>query len=110
MKACPFCRGRATKLVSLSTGLITCQQCGRSYEVEGAKEAVASAIAHTNAEFEHRFIHGTGPLHGIPAGLLGQRMRVVCSRGCAAPRRDKEQEHPGICVCGGFLTDEPEGA
>jgi hypothetical protein len=31
MKACPFCRGRATKLVSLSTGLTTCQQCGRSY-------------------------------------------------------------------------------
>ena len=33
-------------------------------------------------------------------------MRVVCSRSCAEPRRAKEQEHPGICVCGGSLTDE----
>jgi ribosomal protein L37AE/L43A len=32
MKACPFCRGRATKLVSLSHGTITCQQCGHAYE------------------------------------------------------------------------------
>ncbi len=28
----------------------------------------------------------------------------VCSRGCSSPQRDKEQEHPGICVCGGYLT------
>jgi hypothetical protein len=32
-------------------------------------------------------------------------MAVLCSK-CATPRRDKDQEHPGICVCGGFLTDE----
>lgn len=29
-----------------------------------------------------------------------------CSK-CATPKRDPEHEHPGICVCGGFLTDEP---
>lgn len=31
MKACPKCKGRATKLVSISTGVITCQQCGHQY-------------------------------------------------------------------------------
>lgn len=34
-------------------------------------------------------------------------MAVVCSRGCGNPRRDPEHEHPGVCVCGGYLTDEP---
>lgn len=32
-------------------------------------------------------------------------MRVVCSKACAAPRRDPAQAHPGICVCGGYLDD-----
>jgi len=35
-----------------------------------------------------------------------RRLVVKCSNRCAAPERDKEQEHPGICVCGGYLTDE----
>jgi hypothetical protein len=29
-----------------------------------------------------------------------------CSR-CEYPTRDKEQEHPGICVCGGYIDDVP---
>jgi len=58
----------------------------------------------------------------LPAGLLalqvwgfryvtkidwfkGDLGKVVCSRSCAVPRRDVEQEHPGLCVCGGYLTD-----
>ena len=28
-----------------------------------------------------------------------------CSR-CDTPKRDPEQDHPGICVCGGYITDE----
>lgn len=36
MKACPFCKGRATKLLSISTGLVTCQQCGQSYPSDGS--------------------------------------------------------------------------
>jgi hypothetical protein len=32
---------------------------------------------------------------------------LVCSRGCANPKRDRAQEHPGICECGGFLDDVP---
>lgn len=31
---------------------------------------------------------------------------MICS-GCSTPRRDPEQDHPGVCVCGGFLTDPP---
>ncbi len=30
-----------------------------------------------------------------------------CS-GCSTPTRDKEQEHPGICVCGGAIYDKPD--
>jgi hypothetical protein len=32
-------------------------------------------------------------------------LRVVCSNGCAFPQRDPDQEHPGVCICGGYLTD-----
>jgi len=32
MIICPACRGRATKLVNISWGTITCQQCGHSWE------------------------------------------------------------------------------
>jgi hypothetical protein len=69
MKACPFCKGRATKLLSISTGLLTCQQCGRSYELPGLKDAVASAVEQANAEMERRFLYGEGRLN--PTGLLG---------------------------------------
>lgn len=31
MMVCPKCKGRATKLVSLTTGVITCQQCGHQW-------------------------------------------------------------------------------
>ena len=31
-------------------------------------------------------------------------MITKCSE-CRGPRRDPEQEHPGVCVCGGYLTD-----
>lgn len=44
MKACPFCRGRATKLVSLSQGTITCQQCGHAYEPGATSFRVAQAF------------------------------------------------------------------
>lgn len=46
-----------------------------------------------------------------PAPVPTQR-RIVCSKACAIPTRDPTQEHPGICVCGGYLTDEvvpPDG-
>jgi hypothetical protein len=105
VKACQFCRGRATKLVSLSNGLITCQQCQSIYESEGVKEAVSSLLAKVSAEFEHRILYGVG--RDTPSGLVSQLMTVVCSRRCLSPRRDKDQEHPGVCVCGGYLTDEP---
>ena|SRR5216683_7144853 len=36
-------------------------------------------------------------------------LRIACSRACTAPARDQEQEHPGLCVCGGFLDDLPCG-
>jgi len=39
-----------------------------------------------------------------------KRTKPVCSLSCAAPARDRAQEHPGICVCGGYLTDPPCGA
>lgn len=45
MKSCPFCKGRATKLLSLSTGLLTCQQCGRSYDLPGVKDQAFDAVA-----------------------------------------------------------------
>jgi hypothetical protein len=50
------------------------------------------------------------PPPGGRSAVVRPRLVVVCSRGCADPRRDKEQEHPGMCVCGGYLTDEPEAA
>lgn len=31
MKACPNCKSRATKIVSISTGLTKCQVCGAEY-------------------------------------------------------------------------------
>jgi hypothetical protein len=34
------------------------------------------------------------------------RLIARCTR-CKAPRRDKEQEHPGVCVCGGHIFDVP---
>jgi hypothetical protein len=33
-------------------------------------------------------------------------MVTVCSK-CTTPKRDPDQDHPGVCICGGFLTDEP---
>ncbi len=37
MRACPKCKGRATKLVNISTGLVTCQQCGHRYPIPDPK-------------------------------------------------------------------------
>jgi PHP family Zn ribbon phosphoesterase len=37
------------------------------------------------------------------------RLMTTCSK-CAKPQRDREQEHPGICECGGYLTDGVCGA
>lgn len=31
-RVCPKCRGRATKIFSLCTGKLLCQQCGHEYE------------------------------------------------------------------------------
>jgi IclR helix-turn-helix domain len=129
VKACPFCRGRATKLVSLSSGVITCQQCGRSYTPAVKPEKKRPPVSVIDAMFSDLLmgVRGLtnertdcGRMHmaagvekliaDIHARVTRPRMVVVCSRACANPRRDKEQEHPGICVCGGFLTDEPEAS
>ncbi len=31
---------------------------------------------------------------------------TTCSK-CKNPKRDPNQEHPGICICGGYLDDFP---
>lgn len=36
----------------------------------------------------------------------GPKTKIQCSR-CSTPLRDKDQDHPGICTCGGFLDDVP---
>jgi hypothetical protein len=41
IEICPFCKGRATKIVSLNTGKTYCQQCDRDYtaaDVQNAKD------------------------------------------------------------------------
>jgi hypothetical protein len=35
-RVCPNCKGRATKLISLTSGCVTCQQCGRQYALPGS--------------------------------------------------------------------------
>lgn len=40
-----------------------------------------------------------------PCEVTTVRYMLVCSQSCARPERDKSQEHPGVCVCGGYLTD-----
>ncbi len=39
-------------------------------------------------------------------GLTYRTTIPVCNR-CESPTVDPGQEHPGICVCGGFITDMP---
>lgn len=48
---------------------------------------------------------GTVDVWSEPKGEATGTRLVVCSRNCAHPRRDRDQEHPGICECGGWLTD-----
>ena len=33
-----------------------------------------------------------------------QQLTPACTN-CPTPQRDKEQEHPGVCVCGGYIMD-----
>lgn len=38
--------------------------------------------------------------------MVRERLIARCSK-CDTPQRDKEQEHPGVCVCGGYIDDVP---
>lgn len=69
MIVCPFCKGRATKLASLTTGLLTCQQCDQSFGLPGFKEAIDDVVARASAELLRRFLYGEGT--STPVGLLG---------------------------------------
>lgn len=42
----------------------------------------------------------------IRAWSHGPKTKLHCLK-CPTPLRDTKQEHPGICVCGGFLDDVP---
>lgn len=39
-KACPECKSRATKMLSISTGMTSCQICGASWGLKPTKEQV----------------------------------------------------------------------
>lgn len=36
------------------------------------------------------------------------KLKTRCTK-CSTPQRDPDQDHPGICICGGYLEDVPIG-
>lgn len=61
-RVCPACKGRATKIVSLSDGTYTCQQCGHRYDPlqEAPMGLVLTFYALVDAR-GHLFDCGAGP-------------------------------------------------
>jgi hypothetical protein len=44
----------------------------------------------------------------IPVEERGKEKIVPRCSGCQTPTVDQNQEHPGICTCGGYITDVKE--
>lgn len=49
---------------------------------------------------------GDAGLGMLPKVRAAEQLVPRCSK-CSTPKRDPEQEHPGVCVCGGYIDDVP---
>lgn len=70
MTVCPKCKGRATKLFSLSTGLYTCQQCQHEWaapvELPGPKRWACKSCGRERRRAECLFCGNAEPISDEP--------------------------------------------